>query len=107
MKEYPVVGQRVECIAKGDWSRTMQECPALIVPRHGQIYTIREVYRDPFQGHTAIRLVEIVNPDHLVMKGLILYLEAGWLPHEFRPLDERETDISVFTKLLMPTKVTA
>lgn len=99
------VGQKVVCIAKGRWEKTRTDFPGIIVPERGKIYTIREVYRDVFSGVTGIRLKEIVNADFLIWKGATYYIEMGWHSHEFRPLEEKKTDISIFQKILTGYKI--
>lgn len=100
------IGQKVVCIAKGTWELTKKKHPGVIVPVRGNIYTVRETYRDPFFGIEGIRLREVVNSSVTFFNGTPYYIELGWLPQEFKPLEERETDISIFKKLLKPSKVT-
>lgn len=102
---YPVVGQKVVCIAKGTWERLRRDYPGTNCPQKGYIYTIRDVYRDPFSGETGIRLVEIINEDFFMLGGVKYYAEIGWCPHEFSPLEEKKTDISIFEKILTGIKV--
>lgn len=88
------VGQRVVCIARGDWPRARAE--GLRVPVRGQVYVIRDVYVDPNYDEVGVRLVEVVNPRDMLFNGEPW--ETGWLADEFRPV--RETDISIFTAML-------
>lgn len=103
------IGQKVVCIAKGDWSNAIKNHSAggqsITVPKAGVIYTIREIYTDPFTGRTGIRLAEVVNDSITRWANYKLYMEIGWHEHEFRPLRERKTDISIFRKLLGPSPV--
>lgn len=103
------IGQKVVCIAKGDWSTAIQihleGGQRVVVPKAGDIYTIRDIYIDPFIGVTGIRLVEVVNDSITRWANYKLYMEIGWHEHEFRPLQERKTDISIFRKLLNPSPV--
>lgn len=65
----------------------------------GQTYTIRDIdFRnaDKHYGVPTIRLEEMVLP---TVKGW----ERGYCPWLFRPVTERKTDISIFTKMLSPT----
>lgn len=100
------VGQKVVCIAKGDWKVSKAEHLAggqsIIVPENGKIYTVRNIYIDPLSGEPGIRLNEIINDKISKWENFTLYLEIGWPPHEFRPV--KETDISVFKKLLRPIR---
>lgn len=106
MTEYPVVGQKVVCIATGDWKKVLSYDPACSVPKRGNIYTIREIYLDPYSGSTGIRLVEIVNALGLYL-GTDRLIERGWCLHEFKPLEEKKTNISIFTRMLTGNKVHA
>ena len=61
--------------------------------RRGQVYTIAEIGPNcPPKDTYGVRIVE-------------LQLKPGdwWCAFCFRPLDERKTDISVFTSMLSPT----
>ncbi len=87
------VGQRVVCIARGVWlaARSL----GCTVPVSGQVYTIRDVYVDPYDKvSVGVHLVEVVNPKDYCGRPV----EVGWHVHEFRPV--RETDISVFLAML-------
>lgn len=96
-------GQKVECIAKGDWSNSTRSImPWANVPKPGGTYTIREVYVDPATKEIGIRLVEVVNAPITTDGYSSILMEVGWCWYEFRPLTERKTDISVFTKILEP-----
>jgi hypothetical protein len=72
----------------------------------GSIYTIREI--DPIYigsyGVAGIRLHEMIAPS--VMWGA-QQIEPATLAHNFRPIVDRKTDISVFTKMLTPEGVDA
>lgn len=73
-------------------------------PVFGKVYTIRELGFEA--GHAALRLVEIVNPiqDYSDATGKTVREEVWFLCHNFRPVEERKTDISIFTRLLKPQK---
>jgi hypothetical protein len=94
------VGQRVVCVADDFPSRR----PGLL-PSKGEIYTVRSVYDEHFQGigwRKAVLLHEIVNaPQEYKTLG---HHEAGFLASRFRPLAERKqkTDISELLKLQDP-----
>lgn len=73
-------------------------------PVYGHIYTIREL---GFEFDVAtLRLVEIVNPPNLYRNssGAVERQEIWYACSNFRPLEERKTDISIFTRLLQPEK---
>jgi hypothetical protein len=75
------VGQKVVCVED-------QDCAGTGV-RKGEIYTVAEkvaVYSAYWNTHTSVRLAEC---------GVILFSIV-----RFRPVVERKTDISVFTKIL-------
>lgn len=103
------IGQKVVCIAKGDWSKAIkmheEGGQRLAVPKAGDIYTIRDIYIDPFTGRTGLRLAEVVNDKITRWANFKLYMEIGWYEYEFRPLRKRQTDISIFRKLLSPSPI--
>ena len=91
------VGQKVVCTARREWkAKTIYP----MVPRRGEVYTVREVTHF---GSPGLRLVEIVNPPMHHTEG---YLEVCWAQYdidghaEFRPVVERKTDISIFREML-------
>ena len=99
------VGQRVVCIAMGDWSLfkglTVERFGQfLTTPHRGQVLTIRSIYKD--SGEIGLRFMEIHNPICPPVG-----LEYGFPHWEFAPLNERKTDISVFTKMLTDNRVPA
>lgn len=65
-------------------------------PKIGSIYTVTNVYTS-FDGELCLELAEITdaNPE---------FWEPGFFASMFRPVQERKTDISVFTKMLTPKK---
>lgn len=71
----------------------------------GEIYTIREIdFRAFNDGHhrwPTVRLIEVRRPIAQTSYGP---WEVGYIPENFRPLDERKTDISIFTRMLTPKK---
>jgi hypothetical protein len=75
---------KVECI--NDEPRT----PAIL--KNGSVYTIASVFH--LHGEAWVTLVEVDAPDFM----------PGWLASRFRPV--RETDISIFTKMLTGDEVT-
>lgn len=97
------VGQRVICI-DDDFHQRFPEDVGTIFPVKGQIYTVRSVELTRYGP--AITLVEIINVDQLYEDG---FGELNFLPRRFRPVVERKTDISIFTRMLTgaKTQVTA
>jgi hypothetical protein len=85
------VGQKVVCIKTG-------RCPyGETPPTLNAIYTVRDITEHP-KG-TGIRLVEIVNPPNDYAAG---FFECTFAASCFRPLVERQTDISALKALLVP-----
>jgi hypothetical protein len=92
------VGQKVVCVAEGIWKSFREQ--GFSVPVRGGIYTIRESYICPYGNIPGIRLIEVRNPRCVGP----LELEIGFYPQEFRPVVERKTDISIFTRMLNPSQ---
>lgn len=99
------VGQKVVCV----------NADALLSgygPHHdeitvGEVYTIRWAGPSPHPrtyGKPAIRLVGVVRGDD---PGNPDWNDMPWMAIRFRPVVERKTDISVFTKMLTDTKIGA
>lgn len=89
------VGQKVVCVE--DRPHFLDKVKRL---DRGAVYTIREEFRSAVTGRYGVFLNEVVMP------RLESGEELGWLATRFRPVQERKTDISVFTKLLVsPPKV--
>jgi hypothetical protein len=86
------VGQKVVCV---DASGLTTNRPLSI----GAVYTIRELYDDPFNG-LGVMLEEIINS--MCSTG-----EYGYRSVRFRPIVERKTDISMFTKMLTDKRLDA
>jgi len=104
------IGQKVVCIARGDWRKAKIKYLyrvgiGLNVPVSGQVYTIRDLVWDDRGpdgpddvkgiGAVGVLLMEVVNgidPD--------TGIESLWPSYEFKPLNESKTDIGVFTKML-------
>jgi hypothetical protein len=97
------VGQKVVCVdAKGGFTNLLGEIRDTHELSEGAIYTIRTISTWDHGGHpVVVRLQEIterkvpvgcfsVDPDS----------DSPFLASRFRPLVERKTDISVFTKML-------
>lgn len=90
------VGQRVVCV---DDSRYARGHGFEVTPVKGSTYTIRD-FAEREDG-LGVRLIEIVNPEgnYRWRPGLT---ECTFHIRRFRPV--RDTDISIFTNMLVPTK---
>jgi len=100
-----VVGQRVVCMndhfaPKGLAHLRAWSEPCL--PAKDQVYTVRKI--EAFDDATYLFFTEIVNPVIPFQHGM---WEQGFDHRRFRPLTERKSDISVFTKMLNQTKVSS
>lgn len=89
------IGQKVVCIIEHErWIVPYGE----IAPYKGGIYTVRGFdTSDPFE--LALYLEEIVNQQFEYAGG---FKEGAFNAAGFRPVIQRPTEISVFTKLLGP-----
>jgi hypothetical protein len=90
------VGQKVVCIKRDRWRREYDRRPmprGERGPAFGELLTIRQIVEDGY-----LLFVEIRNP---IIKSV--GEEAAFNPHHFRPVIERKTDISIFTRMLTPT----
>ena len=90
------IGQKVVCV-NDDVIQYMTGYVSSWV-KIGKIYTIREILPPDFilTDEFCLCLEEIISDQH-PMGG-----EYGWRFSRFRPLTERKTDISIFTKMLNP-----
>lgn len=101
------VGQKVVYVGSPEPPRPRH--PDDPTPRlvKGEVYTIRDIDRRIVgtRNHpdATILLFERVAPkrDYAVVRDW----EIGYKPHVFRPLIERKTDISIFTKMLKPREL--
>lgn len=97
------IGQRVVCINGVFIDKRWYHCETQ--PREGEIYTIRgfppQNYMTPPDTEPLYYLEEIVNTPVLWESGVF---ELAWPHRRFRPLVERKTDISIFTKMLDTAK---
>lgn len=94
------VGQKVACIKRGSWSYRIDGRATMfgeICPNCGDILTIREMIVS--DDTLFLRFKEIQNPLCEYRNGLS---ECKFAASRFRPVIERKTDISIFTKMLMP-----
>lgn len=96
------VGQKVVCVdtwPRGNlrlmWDKFWHPYKS---PVKGEIYTICGIFTDE-TGNLHLELIELPNRDDYWLDG---FYACG-----FRPLIERKTDISVFTKMLTDTKIPA
>ena len=80
------VGQKVVCVD----ARPRQVSRTIL--RHGEIYTIVALPMSP-DGLQGVEVAEV--------KSIAPF---GFWANRFRPVVERKTDISVFTKMLTPKK---
>jgi hypothetical protein len=89
------VGQKVVCVSGRSHKREWCGETDVVV---GAIYTIRAIYTEVMQPRLGVGLVfeEIIHPAG--PRGR----EPGFYSSRFRPIVERKTDISVFTKMLTP-----
>jgi hypothetical protein len=69
-----------------------------VFPTVGQVYSIRDILFE--DGQSWLRLNEIIN------RVINEIDECCFIAAKFRPLVERKTDISVFTKMLRPADTT-
>jgi hypothetical protein len=100
------VGQKVVCIKEGTWSweRNWPEYVRLfriVHPRKGDVLTCRTVEYD--EKGCGLRFFEIRNPFTPTSTGGDM-AECSFDGARFRPVEERKTDISVFTKILDDVK---
>lgn len=96
------VGQKVVCI-RGSHDRA--DHVRLAGAQHvfeSTIYTIRDLVLSNPHHRPAVLLEEVVNP-----LSLIWGTEYCFDITRFRPLIERKTDISIFTRMLNPSQVDA
>jgi hypothetical protein len=85
------VGQKVVCVdASGQCIEPM--C------NETDVYTVSRVFLSPISKTPLIDLVELPRP-------LGMHDGVGFLAARFRPLVDRKTDISIFTKMLTDTPV--
>ena len=94
------VGDEVVFIGPGLWTQWLDLLEmGYVVCQHDVVYTVRAVIPCPVSGDLGLLLKEIVNPPHPLFGH-----EHAFYAGEFRKVLKRKTDISIFTKLLNPTK---
>lgn len=93
------IGQKVVCVAETSCGGYGDE----ILPVVGAVYTVRgiDLNRSGCKCPTGLWLCEIRNKERYYTDGLD---ECSFASDRFRPLIERKTDISIFKKMLTPTK---
>ena len=74
-------------------------------PKVGKIYTIRALMA--FGNGVYLHLEEIHNRArrYAFPDGISRFIEAPWHASFFRPVQPRQTDISIFTQMLNPSKI--
>jgi hypothetical protein len=98
------VGQKVVCI-DADFPHSMYS-EYVQFPKKNGVYEIRGIlpFVDPADGRQFIYLAGITNRKLAYLQGAF---ESAFPSNRFRPIVERKTDISVFTKMLTPEGVDA
>lgn len=98
------VGQKVVCIGSNENPKLSDAADkAHRKPDINQIYTIRSMFA--WKHLVLVRLYEVDNRHLMPIMGVSV--EPGYDSRGFRPLVERKTDISIFTRMLNPSKVEA
>ena len=97
------IGQKVVCVddsTTNPTTRASLQSQGMIWPSKGLIYVIRWIGRWYFNDGPllAVRVAEIINPTVTWSDGDTD--ELAFLASRFRPIIERKTDISAFTKIL-------
>lgn len=103
------VGQKVVCVDDGEYPLSSDRTWEIVKfdgeqwLEAGQVYTVNATYTDPIDADHCVLLREITRhaTDEEFEAGV---LEPGFLACRFRPLESRETDISIFKAMLEPTK---
>lgn len=91
------VGQKVICI--DNLCRSGIPIPGYNYVSLNTVYTVRDIFQNPYDGRTLLRLTEIKNPPF--PSGI----EPGFDATRFRPITERKTDISIFKRMLTPSEL--
>jgi hypothetical protein len=99
------VGDKIVCIADQDRIDAVHATvPGSIYPQSGKVYTIREM-RDDSQWHSnkVVVLLKEIDNSHLLgavlVPGTKCYVEPGFNPNGFRPVQPRKTSIEVFQRI--------
>lgn len=98
------IGQKVVCVNnKGNFSsiaRASLGSDGCVEIKEGEIYTIRDIYYDPFCKDDGI----VVNLEEVRRKIHEGGRELGYHHSRFRPLEKKKTDISIFQSILNDVK---
>lgn len=92
------VGMKVVCVR--GFVVDMQQTE--VAPKEGHVYTIRTISAYAGDG-VYVRLAEIVNPVLPYSDG---DNECDFIADNFRPVETRTTDISIFQAMLTPKRET-
>lgn len=100
------VGQKVVCVRDG-WAFPGCRLPPPNLPKCGETYVIRSAEPAALYPGQALRLHWLINPPIILPSG-VQYEPAFCVigcdgVMNFRPVIERKTDISIFTKSLTPS----
>lgn len=87
------VGQKVVCIKRGNWTGIH------VGPKFGDVLVIRGFDTHPQKG---LLFEGICSGEYYIGSE-----ERGYDQSRFRPIVERKTDISIFTKMLTDKRVCA
>jgi hypothetical protein len=91
------VGQKVVCVLDGPAAfATGHEWGASEAIFEGNIYTVARYFLD----HSGEPLVWLEEVRRSPLSRMIFGDDAGYAARRFRPVVERETDISIFEKML-------
>lgn len=94
------VGQKVVCVnAESTPGREWLDAELLV---ENAVYSVREIRWNPVTNRPNLLLNEIRRNQETNRVQFF-----GYAPYRFRPLVEKKTDISIFTKMLTPTQVNA
>ena len=85
------VGQKVACVRDG--RSLFTGAPSGLVA--GRVYTVTKAWRDDAFRHPVCLIAEVAPAGGYAFDAL-----------RFRPVQERKTDISIFTAMLNPSQVT-
>jgi hypothetical protein len=91
------VGQKVVCVSD-DWHLNGERHTFRGLPIVGDVFTIRAIVLNEFQGGVSgLRFAELVLSQHSRFDG---NGEGAFIATHFRPVTEKPTDISIFTRIL-------
>lgn len=88
------IGQKVVCVDDEEWSNHQRRI------RAGEIYTIAAFGVHPADGNEECAFL-------VGVKRIFRGVDYPFGLYRFRPIVERKTDISVFTKMLTPQGIEA